>query len=240
MSRQARVVEGGVAFHITARGNYRQDVFPGPDDRQAYLNLLARHSSNEGLRILGWCLMTNHVHLLGVPERRESLAGAMKRTQGDYARLINRRHHRHAGHLWQSRFYSCPLGGDAVWTALRYIECNPVRAGVVAAAEACSWSSAAVHCGLAEAPQFLALDWWREAWTAERWRSVLELGPDERQVEALRQATHHGVPLGERSFLERMAQQAGRDLVMRPVGRPRLGAGGVDLLWTESTAGGMR
>jgi putative transposase len=220
MSRESRLVEPGVAFHVTARGNYRQDVFIAADDRTSYLKLLSLRAEQEGLDLLGWCLMSNHIHLLVVPTKQDSLARALKRTQGEYAQAVNRRCGRRAGHLWQSRFYSCPLNGDAVWTVLRYIELNPVRAGLVATAETSLWSSASIHCGLAQAPPFLSLTWWSKLWTPERWRSVLAIGPDERQAEAIRQATQRGMPLGDDAFCERVATQAGRALKARPVGRP--------------------
>src|SRR5271165_6007216 len=147
MARQARLVETDVAFHITARGNYRQTVFFSDQDRAEYLELLGRHATLEELEIFGWCLMTNHTHLLAVPRQRAALARTMRGTQADYSQRLNRRIGSRCGHLWQSRFYSYPLAGDAVWTVLRYIELNPVRAQLVARAEQSSWSSAAIHCG---------------------------------------------------------------------------------------------
>lgn len=81
--RQSRFVEAGIPLHITARGNYQQTIFHTAEDRAEYLKLLTRHSRTEGLELLGWCLMTNHVHLLAIPERREAPARTMKRTQAD-------------------------------------------------------------------------------------------------------------------------------------------------------------
>lgn len=220
MSRTARLVRSGVVFHVTARGNYQQNIFRLADDRYVYLNLLERHAGNEGLRILGWCLMSNHVHLLVVPQDDGSLASTMRRTQGEYARFVNRRDMRAAGHLWQARYYSCPLDGDAVWAALRYIECNPVRAGVVATANASNWSSAVFHCGRAPSPAFLEMDDWRQVWCPERWQSVLELGEEERAEEGLREATKRGLPIGSVEFVEAWQREKNRDLVVRSVGRP--------------------
>jgi putative transposase len=222
MARQARLVEAGTAFHVTARGNYRQRTFHDAEDRAEYVALLARYSALEGVAVVGWCLMTNHVHLIGVPGRAEALARVMKRTQSDYAQRLNRRHGRRCGHLWQSRFYSCPVDGDGVWAVLRYIELNPVRAGVVSQAEQSDWSSAPIHCGLQAEPALLSVVWWREQWTPERWRSVLAHGVEEREMEAIRQATQHGVPLGASQFVAHFERQAGRDLSVRPVGRPRV------------------
>ena len=115
----ARLVEAGSFFRVTVRGNYRQNVFFSDQDRAEYLGLLAHHAALEGLDILGWCCMTNHIHLLAVPQRRESLARSMRRVQSDCSQRLNRRHGWRSGHLWQSRFYSCVASGDTAWTVLR-------------------------------------------------------------------------------------------------------------------------
>jgi putative transposase len=224
--RRSRVVEAGIPLHITARGNYQQTIFHTAGDRAEYLKLLARHAVTERLELLGWCLMTNHVHLLAIPERREALARAMKRTQADYSQRLNYREGRRSGHLWQARFYSCPIGGDALWTVLRYIEQNPVRANLVERAEQWNWSSAAVHCGLQPAPQWLSMACWGRFWTPARWQSVLARGPDERMAAAVRVATRHGLPLGTPEFVAECESRMGRELTARPIGRPRALAAG--------------
>jgi putative transposase len=221
VARQARLVDPGIAFHVTARGNYQQTVFFDDDDRAQYLHLLSRHAASESLEILGWCLMTNHVHLLAVPQQRASLARSLMRTQSDYAQRLNRRHSLRRGHLWQSRFYSCPVEGDAVWTVLRYIELNPLRAGLIDRAERSQWSTAAIHCGLQEEPPLLSMNLWNQSWTPLRWKSVLAHGAEEREIEAIRQATQQGVPFGSQQFVADFERRAGRSLLARPRGRPR-------------------
>jgi putative transposase len=91
VARQARLVEAGTVFHVTARGNFRQTTFYTAEDRAEYLDLLTRYCALETLDLLGWCLMSNQVHLLAVPGRVESLARVMKRTQAAYAQRFNRR-----------------------------------------------------------------------------------------------------------------------------------------------------
>lgn len=224
MGGQARLAEPGFTFHITARGNYRQTVFFTEDDRAEYLRLLGRYASLEAVEVLGWCLMTNHLHLLAVPRRRAALARLMMRTQSGYAQKLNRRHGSRCGHLWQARFYSCPVAGDAVWTVLRYIELNPVRAHLVAVAEQSPWSSAAMHCAPQTAPPLLSMVEWEHCWTPTRWQSVLAHGAEEREWEAIRQATQRGLPFGGHEFTADFERRAGRTLTARPVGRPRLSA----------------
>ena len=146
MPRVARIVVPGVPHHVTQRGNNRQEVFFVDDDRGFYLDLLGRQAQRFGLDVLGYCLMSNHVHLIAVPQREDSLAKAIGRTHFLYTQYLHRLHGR-SGHLWQNRFYSCALDEAHCWAALCYTERNPVRARMVRKAWRYRWSSAAVHCG---------------------------------------------------------------------------------------------
>ena len=130
MPRVARIVIADVAHHITQRGNNRQDVFFVDEDRQVYLDLLQVQCQRYGFTATGYCLMTNHVHLIGTPAREASLAKAIGRTHFLYIQYINRLHRR-SGHLWQNRFYSCPMDAAHALQALCYVELNPVRAGML-------------------------------------------------------------------------------------------------------------
>ena len=130
MARIGRVVIPGIPHHITQRGNGRQVVFDADTDRLVYLDLLRKYSEEYRLTLWAWCLMSNHIHLLAVPERPNSLDRALARTHSDYARYLNIKR-RSCGHVWQARFYSCPVGADHIWTTMAYIEQNPARAGLV-------------------------------------------------------------------------------------------------------------
>ncbi|MGA2149323.1 MAG: transposase, partial [Bryobacteraceae bacterium] len=114
----------GVPHHVTQRGNGRQDVFFTERDREAYLDALFDYAARYGMRVWGYCLMRNHVHLVVVPEAERSLAQVFGRTHSDYARYANVAR-RSCGHLWQARFYSCALDQAHVWAALAYVERNP-------------------------------------------------------------------------------------------------------------------
>ena len=144
MPRAARVVAEGVPHYITQRGNNRQDVFLVDEDRRFYLETLAQDCRRCGVGVLGYCLMTNHVHLVAVPERADSFARALRRSHSRYAQRFNRQYGR-SGHLWQNRFFPCPLGRDHLLTALFYVDQNPLRAGSVGQAEHYPWSSARAH-----------------------------------------------------------------------------------------------
>lgn len=219
MARIARVVIPGVPHHVTQRGNARQRIFYEEAHYRLYLRLLRRRSGEHGLRIWAWCLMPNHVHLIAVPERADSLARALGRIHADFARLINIQRGS-CGHLWQARFYSCPLDWGHLWSAMAYVERNPVRAKLCEEAAAYRWSSAAVHCGLVPAPPWIELGPWQAEYGCQRWREVLARGLDEEALaERIRSATRSGRPLGSDEFVERMENLAGRPLRAQRRGR---------------------
>lgn len=128
--RIARVVAVGAPHHVTQRGNNRQQIFFTDLDRRVYMTLLRQHAARHDLRVLGWCLMLNHVHLVGIPEHEHSLARALDRTHYHYTIYLNRQRIC-SGHLWQNRFFSTPLDRVHLHTAVRYVDLNPVRAGLV-------------------------------------------------------------------------------------------------------------
>ena len=160
MLRVARIVVPGIPHHVTQRGNNRQEVFFVDDDRRFYLELLARQAQRFGLDVLGYCLMSNHIHLIAVPKREESLAKAIGRTHFLYTQYLHRLHGR-SGHLWQNRFSSCALDEPHCWAALCYAERNPVRARMVRKAWRYRWSSAAAHCGSKNGNGLVDLGLWR-------------------------------------------------------------------------------
>lgn len=220
MTRIARIVVPGAAHHVTQRGNNRQDVFFVEDDKRVYLRLLGEQSQRFGLRIEGYCLMTNHVHLVAVPATEDALTLAVGRTHFLYTQYINRLHGR-SGHLWQNRFFSCPMDEDHAVNALCYIELNPVRAGMVRVPWRYPWSSAAAHCGKTASDALLALTEWREAMPPETWIATLKvLATDDSIPTTLRRNTHTGRPLGGDAFLSMLETLLGRRVRPLPVGRP--------------------
>jgi putative transposase len=219
MARFARVVATEVAHHVTQRGNARQFILDSAADREVYLSLLREDIEPHHVSLIGYCLMSNHVHLVMVPHQADALAKALKRTHGRYAAYWNAQHGS-SGHVWQGRYYSCPLGRPHLWEALRYTELNPVRARLVAEAEAWTWSSAAVHCGATAADGWLEMEEWKERWDVSRWRKYLIAGETESEVMAVRQYTHTGRPLGSEEFVHELEEATQRPLVPRKGGRP--------------------
>jgi putative transposase len=209
-----------IAHHVTQRGNARQFLLATENERVVYLELLQRYVKLHDVSVLGYCVMSNHVHLIAIPQQAESLGQALKETHGRYASYWNAAH-QSSGHVWQGRFYSCPLDEAHLWVALRYAELNPVRAGLVAEAERWAWSSAASHCGNNGEECWLEMDLWSKRWSAERWRDFLKCGEDERELRELRKCTHTGRPLGSKEFIRGLEESTGRLLEARVGGRRR-------------------
>ncbi len=222
MPRMARVVIPGCPHHVTQRGNRGEDVFFTEGDRVRYLDLLGEYAEKHGLAIQAYCLMANHVHLVAVPRTEASLATALKPVHMRYAQHVNWTQHI-GGRLWQGRFFSCPLDEEHLWAAVRYVERNPVRAGMVERAEDYRWSSAAAHCGLradavvsdpCEPTARLTPTQWQQ-WLREPWEAEPEM------TARLRHCTRTGRPAGGAGFIARLEALVGRVLRPKKGGRPR-------------------
>ncbi|MBI5094263.1 MAG: transposase [Candidatus Hydrogenedentes bacterium] len=220
MPRQARVVIPGLPHHVTQRGNNQQDVFFVDGDRIAYLEILRRQCEKYGATVLGYCLMTNHVHLVLVPKQEESLNLAVGRTHFIYTQHINRLHGR-SGHLWQGRFHSCPMDDEYALKAMRYVERNPVRARMTRVPWTYRWSSARTHTGGPDPSLALDLAAWNELVAGMNWREALTGADDRPALAALRLNTQTGRPLASDSFLSKLEHKLGRRLRALPVGRPK-------------------
>jgi putative transposase len=220
MARLPRVVVAEVAHHVTQRGNARQFLLATDSERMVYLDLLRQAVRLEGVSVVGYCLMSNHVHLVVIPRRAESLGAALKQTHGRYAAYWNAAH-TSSGHVWQGRFYSCPLDEAHLWQALRYTELNPVRAKMATEATAWPWSSAGAHCGTGDPDACLDLEPWSRRWSAASWREFLEEGETPAELDAHRRCTHTGRPLGSAEFVDALEHRTERRLAPRKGGRPR-------------------
>ena len=210
MGRLARVVLAGIPHHVTQRGNRREDVFRSDADRRAYLALLEKYQRRHGLEILAYCLMSNHVHFAIVPRLAEALGRTFRDLHTAYAGAWNVAHGI-SGHLWQGRFFSCPLDDVHLWAAVRYVERNPVRAGLVGRAEDYPWSSAPAHCGLRQ--DGLLAQNFPPAGAVADWRTWLET-EDQQQTAAVRRQTRTGRPCGDEGFVKRLEGALAR--VLRP------------------------
>jgi len=232
MARVARVVAVGIPHHITQRGNNQQMVFSGDQDRRTYLRILKHRSAQHGLTLLGYCLMNNHVHLIATPLRANSLALVLGRTHNDYARWVHVRRST-TGHLWQNRFYSCPMGETHTWRALRYVEFNPVRAAIVDGAGEWPWSSACAHLTGHDATGMLDMARWSAAFKVEEWRRLLGSQEDEQETEQLRRSTHTGRPWGDEAFVSSLELTLGRTLRPQKRGPKPKASAATPSLWEQ-------
>jgi putative transposase len=219
MARFPRVVVVDVPHHVTQRGNARQVILASDADRFTYMALLREYAQLYRLSLLGYCLMSNHVHLIAVPHTAAALSQSLKQSHGRYASYWNG-HNSSTGHVWQGRFYSCPLDERHLWEALRYVELNPVRAGMVERPEQWPWSSAAAHCEFAKPDPILEMERWRKRWAAGEWLCFLTHAESATDLAALRRFTHTGRPLGSPEFVAELETSMLRPLAPRKRGRP--------------------
>lgn len=219
MPRIARAVAIDYPHHITQRGNNRCDVFFDDEDRKFYCDTLIRYSRKYHLEIWSYCMMTNHVHLLAVPRREDSLSRGIGITNLLYTQYLNRKLG-NSGRVWQNRFFSCAVESDAyLWSVVRYIVRNPVKAGLVPAAELYRWSSASAHISGAFDSALSAVSW-LAAEQREQFREFLIM-PSEEEDSLIRKKTTTGRPLGTDSFVDMLEYKIACSLRLKPRGRPK-------------------
>ena len=221
MPRAPRIVVPGVPHHVTQRGNRRGAVFFSDDDRRSYLALLREYAAKHSVKVLAYCLMPNHVHLVVVPPVADSLHRALKPVHMRHAQRLN--HWRDwTGHLWQGRFFSSPLDENYLWAAIRYVELNPVRAGLVDNAATYAWSSAAGRCRGLDDSNLTPDPAWQGRFAAiGDWAAFLSMGLDEGAVRELRRQAQKGLPCGTDEFVNELERRSGRCLRGQTPGRPR-------------------
>lgn len=232
MPRKRRIVLAEYPHHIVQRGHDRQTVFVTDDDRLAYLRTLEEFRSELGMKIHGYCLMTNHVHLIVNPGlETDGLGLLMKRLAGRHTRRLNRLHQR-TGTAWDGRFKCSPIDSDRYLLACcRYVDLNPVRAGIVPRPEVYRWSSYRARVGLARCawldpdPSFLALAS-TDARRRERYREFVESGTGEQELDLIRAALRRNQLTGNESFVSLVHQRFGDWVPHRGPGRPTVGVTG--------------
>ncbi len=185
-----------------------------------YLDLVQDNAEVCGVAILGYCLMPNHVHWIVTPRDEDGLASAFGRAQCRYSNYFQAKR-RTTGHLWQNRFYSCVLGTDHLVRAMRYVEQNAVRGGLVGRAEEYDWSSARAHVERVDPRGLLDLSAWQRIAPREEWREILQAAAEREDRLALERATYAGKAYGDAEFRRAMELRAGRELILRGPGRPR-------------------
>jgi len=221
MPRHARSVFAGVPHHVTQRGNRGEVVFFSDEDRAAYLTWLCEYCAKYEVSILAYCLMSNHVHIVAVPETEDALQKVFRPLHTRYAQRLNRVK-KWKGHVWQGRYFSSALDDTYLWAALRYVERNPVRARIVRRAENYRWSSAAAHCGLQKDSVLATVrEWVHQLESIDDWSSWLAEGDRSEEMDVLRRHVETSLPCGADGFVRKLERQVGKILRVRSRGRPK-------------------
>ena len=222
MARIARLVVPGYPHHITQRGNRKQRTFFCEADYRRYLELIGEAAVNAELDIWAYCLMPNHVHFVIAPKHPDSLVRLFKEAHRRYTREINRRNE-WQGHLWQERFHSTVMDEPHLLAAVRYVELNPVIAGLCSRPEDWQWSSARAHMRVTDDklltnPPILKM--------ISNWTAYLNSPLGEERITAIKKHSSSGQPLGDEKFVARLEGVTGRRFAPRKIGaRSQLSTG---------------
>lgn len=206
MSRLARVVLPGYPHHVTQRGSRKQRTFFKDGDYRLFLGMLARRKRDVSVEVWAYCLMPNHVHYVVVPSSEHSLSKLFRTVHRDYARKINRREG-WRGHLWQERFFSVPMDEAHLVSAVRYVELNPVRAGLCEHPADWPWSSVHAHISRRSDDVVTAGPMLERV---TDWLRYLAENDSDESLAAIRRHTCTGRPIGSDSFIERIESITGR------------------------------
>ena len=228
MPRPLRPIADGLIYHVINRGNNRQNVFRKAADFQAFLQALADLKVRKPFELYGYCLMSNHFHLLLRPTGA-SISRIVQSLLVSHTQRYHK-HYRSGGHVWQGRFKSPVIQNDEhALNVLRYIEANPLRAELVSRVEDYAWTSYHAH-GSGQANELLdPLITYEElspypTVRQRKWAEKVHLPMDERTAAAIRRSSATGLPYGGGAWVKRLANRLDLDLTIRPRGRPHKSA----------------
>ena len=220
MPRPRRAASGGLVYHVLNRANARRTIFDTKWDFRAFEDMLAETQEHVPMRILAWCVMPNHWHLVLWPQENGQLSDYMRRLTVTHTQRWHAcRGTAGTGHLYQGRFKSFVVQHDAYFlNVCRYVEANALRAKLVARAEHWRWSSLGRACrGEANLPPRI------HAWPLSRpsdWIEYVNQPPSASDLNALRRCAQRGAPYGNENWTEEIARQLGLESTLRPRGRP--------------------
>ncbi len=221
MPRPNRITLGGYVYHVLNRANGRLKIFKKAGDFLAFEQILAEGIERFTMRICGYCIMSNHWHLLLWPEHDGALANFMRWITLTHTQRYHAAHGTTGiGHLYQGRYKSFPVQDDSYYlTVMRYVESNPVRAEIVDKVEDWPWSSFAVRQGseslfnLSDGPIKLP----------NNWGKLVRDHIDQKELDHLNNSINRGAPLGELNWARKTAVEMNIESTMNPRGRPRKG-----------------
>ena len=220
MPRVARVAPGGVIFHVLNRANARSRIFEGDLDSQALEHVMAETAQRVPVRILAYCIMPNHWHMVLWPRGDGELGSFVQRLTTTHVRRWHLyRHSVGSGHLYQGTYKSFPIQEDEHFLAVcRYVEQNPLRAGLVERAEDWQWSSLGLRTVVRAEGGLLS------EWPVPRppdWLTFVNQALTAKELEALRLSAQRGRPYGSESWQTKAASHLGLESTLRSRGRPR-------------------
>jgi putative transposase len=216
MPRIARALVDNGVYHLLNRGNRRQVVFNDHGDYRAFIELIRVSKEKYGIHLLAYCLMPNHFHLVVQPERGAMLSSCMQWLMTSHVRYYHTKR-RSSGHIWQGRYKSFIIQRDEhLLTVLRYVERNPVRAGLVSAAADWTWSSHLERCGEGYSSLLdpLPVD------LPKNWASYVSQPLSLTELETLRLNVARQAPYGSEAWQQKVSTRYGLQATLRPRGRP--------------------
>jgi putative transposase len=201
-------------------------LFRRPEEFALFLDLLGQSVSQFAVKLWGYCLMGNHWHLVAAVDRPQELSRWMHWLTNRHVRMVHGRNARlGGGHVYQGRYKSFPIQDEGhLWTVLRYVEANPLRARLVKRAEDWLWSSLStrpVRDGLLEVARPRLGRWSRDA----NWRKAVNAPLEAAQMDLLRRSVVRGTPYGLPDWTATFAAKTGMESTLRPRGRPRKSTG---------------
>jgi len=222
MPRPPRESAANLCYHVLNRGNGRMTVFHKDGDYAAFLKLLKQASERVPMRLLAYCLMPNHFHLVVWNKQPGALSKWMQWLTTSHVRRYHR-HYQSSGHVWQGRFKSFPVQSDEhLLTVMRYVERNPVRAKTLPVRKAQNWPWSSLGTPPRNVEHIPKLDLGPVARRTD-WLEWVNLPLTEAEREAMQTCINRGQPYGEDKWKLRIAKKLGIESSLRPRGRPQRG-----------------
>ncbi|MBT9131290.1 MAG: hypothetical protein DDT41_01595 [candidate division WS2 bacterium] len=219
MPRIIRGLADGYIYHVINRGNGRQEIFHKEQDYKVFIELIKEAKERYPMRLYAYCLMSNHYHIVLMPEKAEYLSKWMQWLMTSHVRRYHR-HHGTSGHVWQGRYKSFIIQEDVhLLMVLRYVEGNPIRAELVNSAKEWLWSSHRER--ITGSPYQLINE--IPVQIPNTWGSYVDELQTERELERLREGVNRQSPYGTLEWQAQVSKRLGLESTIRPRGRPSKG-----------------
>jgi putative transposase len=220
MPRAKRQSPGGIVYHVLNRANARRTIFRQPSDYEAFEKILAEGLAKIPMRLTGYCLMSNHWHLVLWPYDDGDLSAFMHWITMTHTQRWHAAHDTiGTGHLYQGRFKSFPIQCESYYlNALRYVESNPLRAGLVESSSHWIWSSLAIRRGLAKDGVAVSAG---PVELPDSWDELVDVLTGEDELKRIERCIRRGTPLGQDDWVRKTAERLSLTSTLRPRGRPK-------------------